>query len=74
MQRGKRLTKEQEELRQHGLRLLARIIARRHLALLAHETGLRPSAAAAHPGGSEGDSLPASGAESPIEREDEHGR
>lgn len=31
-QRKRRLTKEQEELRLSGLRILARLIARRHLA------------------------------------------
>ncbi|MXW31014.1 MAG: hypothetical protein F4X54_07675 [Chloroflexi bacterium] len=68
-QRGRRLTKEQEELRQHGLRLLARIIVRRHLASLAHEGGCATPVA-------DGSSVSprASGEESPIEAEDEHAR
>ena len=34
MSKRKRLTKEQEETRLRGLRILARLIARRHLAVL----------------------------------------
>ena len=71
VRRRRRLTKEQEELRQGGLRLLARIIARHHLA---HENGLRPSACETHLGDSESGPLPASGGESPVVEEDEHAR
>ncbi|MDE2837218.1 MAG: hypothetical protein OXL97_06875 [Chloroflexota bacterium] len=71
VRRGRRLTKEQEELRQRGLRLLARIIARRHLASLAQDNGVRSSAHAADLSGSI--PLPASGAEPPA-MEDEHAR
>ncbi len=74
VRRGNRLTKEQQEMRQRGLRLLARLIARRHLASLAHENGLRPSACTAHPGDSESGSVQSSGGESLFEAEDEHAR
>ncbi len=72
VRKGNRLTKEQEELRQRGLRLLARIIARHHLASLAQEKALRPSTCDAHLDGSESGPITASDGESPIEAEDEH--
>ena len=73
MRTDERLTEEQEELRQRGLLLLARIIARRHLASLAHDRGTRPSAPHADdPSGSP--TLQASGRELPIEEEDDHAR
>ena len=74
VRRGRRLTKEQEELRQRGLRLLARLIARRHLASLAHENGIRASACDAHLAGGESGPVTALDGESPIEAEDEHAR
>ena len=64
MRRGKGLTKEQEELRQRGLRLLARMIARRHLASLAHDDRARPF--------SDYVSLHASGGGFPAVEEGEH--
>ena len=71
MRRVKGLTKEQEELRQRGLRLLARMIARRHLASLAHDDGVRPSVQDADDlGGSV--PLRTSGDEPPVVEEDEH--
>ena len=74
VRRGNRLTKEQEELRQRGLRLLARIIARHHLASLAQEKALRASACDAHLAEIESGPVSASDGESPIEAEDEHAR
>ncbi len=69
VQRGRRLTKEQEELRLRGLRLLARIIVRRHLASLAHEEGC-----ATHIPDSESGPIATSGGEPLFEAEDEHAR
>ncbi|MCY4447481.1 MAG: hypothetical protein OXE02_01360 [Chloroflexi bacterium] len=74
VRRVRGLTKEQEELRQRGLRLLARMIARRHLARLAHERGLHPSACATHPADSDVGPVTASGEEPRIVEEDEHAR
>lgn len=69
VRRARRLTKEQEEQRLHGLRLLARIIARRHLASIAHESGC-----ATHIGDGESGPTAVSGGEPRIEAEDEHAR
>ncbi|MCY4449296.1 MAG: hypothetical protein OXE02_10710 [Chloroflexi bacterium] len=74
VRRVKGLTKEQEELRQRGLRLLARMIARRHLASLARERGLDPSACAAHLADSEVGPVTASSEGPRIVEEDEHAR
>lgn len=73
MRRGEGLTKEQEELRQRGLRLLARIIARHHLASLAHDSGVRPSILREdHLSGSI--PLQASAEKPTVVEEDEHAR
>lgn len=72
VRRVRGLTSEQEELRQRGLRLLARMIARRHLARLAHDRGLHPSACATHPADSESGPDMDSGEEPRIVEEDEH--
>ena len=69
VRRGRRLTKEQEELRLRGLRLLARIIARRHLASLAHEEGC-----ATHIVDSDSGPIVAPGGEPLFEAEDGHAR
>ena len=73
MRRGKGLTKEQEELRQRGLRLLARMIARRHLASLAHDSGVRP-AVLQEDHLSSSIPLQASAEEPPVMEGDEHAR
>ena len=48
MRQERRLTREQDELRPNGLRILARIIARAHLGLLAEEEAADNRAPRAH--------------------------
>ena len=48
-----RLTREQEEKRLHGLRILARMIVRRHLASIAHNGHEFPPTDSADPASDE---------------------